>query len=105
MAFNREGAINVGTTPVDVYTAPASNEVVTIGINLANVHTSQIYVTLQHVGTGNTINLIKDVPIPAGSSLSPLDGKINLVAGDILRVSSDTENSVDVLISVLEQVV
>jgi hypothetical protein len=46
---------------------------------------------------------VKAAPIPAGSALSVLDGKIVLEAGDVVEVTSDTASSADVILSVLEQ--
>lgn len=88
-----------GTTPSTVYTVPASTTSVVIGVNLANVHTSQIYVDVQMAG----VYIVKQIPIPAGASLSILDGKIILETGDTAVVTSDTASSVDTIISVLEQ--
>ena len=47
--------------------------------------------------------VVKDAPIPAGSALSVLDGKIILEAADTVVVTSDTASSADVILSVLEQ--
>ena len=64
---------NVGVTTVGIYTAPTSTTTVIIGVTLANISGTGI-----HVGVGITrpaadvdkedISLIKDVPIPQGSS-------------------------------------
>ena len=89
----------VGTTPSTVYTVPAATTAVMIGMNVANVTTSQITVDVQVAG----VYLVKGVPIPAGSSLSVLDGKIIMEAADTAVVTSNTAASVDVIISVLEQ--
>lgn len=90
---------SVGTSPVTTYTVPASTAAIVIGCNLSNVTTSQITVDVQVAG----VYLIKDAPIPAGSALSVLDGKIILEAADTVVVTSDTATSADVIVSVLEQ--
>lgn len=89
----------VGTTPSTVYTVPAATTAVMIGMNVANVTAAQITVDVQVAG----VYLVKGVAIPAGSSLSVLDGKIILEAADTAVVTSNTAASVDVIISVLEQ--
>jgi len=45
--------------------------------------------------------LIKNAPIPYGSSLELIDGgaKINLLSGDHLKATCDTSSSCDVAIS------
>ena len=97
--FKNYTGSNIGTPNTTVYTVPAATTSVVIGINLANIHTSQINVDVQLAG----VHLIKNIPIPAGSSLSPLDGKIILEAGDLVIVSSSAVASMDVIVSVLEQ--
>ena len=97
--FKNYTSSSVGTTPVTTYTVPSSTTAVTIGLNLANVTASQITVDVQCAGA----YIVKGAPIPAGSGLSVLDGKIILEAGDTLEVTSSDASSVDVILSVLEQ--
>ncbi len=101
--------MNVGVTTVGIYTAPSSTTTVIIGVTLANVSGSGI-----HVGVGVTrpaadtskedIKLIKDVPIPQGSSFEFMAGnKLVLETEDTVTVVSDTTNSVDVALTIMEQ--
>jgi hypothetical protein len=48
--------------------------------------------------------LIKDAPIPVGGTLVPVGGdqKVVLLNTDVLKVQSDTANSVDTTLSILE---
>lgn len=89
----------VGTSPSTSYTVPASTTAVMIGMTVANVESSQITIDVQCAGA----YLVKGAAIPAGSSLSVLDGKIILETTDTVVVTSDTAASADVIISVLEQ--
>ena len=54
----------------------------------------------------NDIHLVKDAPIPVGSSLQVLDGgaKIVMQSGDALKVKSDTASSADVWVSVVDAI-
>ena len=97
--FKNYTSSSVGTTPVTVYTVPSSTTAVTIGLSVANTSASQITVDVQAAG----VYVIKDAPIPAGSALSVLDGKIILEATDIMVVTSSAATSADVILSVLEQ--
>ena len=101
--------MNVGVTTFGIYTAPSSTTTVIIGVTLANVSGSGI-----HVGVGVTrpaadtskedIKLIKDVPIPQGSSFEFMAGnKLVLETEDTVTVVSDTTNSVDVALTIMEQ--
>ena len=99
MAFNNYTSSAVGTSPVTVHTVASGQEAVVIGLNLANVTTSQIAVDVQIAGA----YVVKGAPIPAGAGLSVLDGKIIMEAADTCVVTSDTASSCDVILSVLEQ--
>jgi hypothetical protein len=97
--FKNYVASSVGTSSTTVYTVPSSTTSVVIGLNLANRTTNQISVDVQ---LGSTY-IVKGVPIPAGSALSVLDGKIIGEAADTISVTSDTASSLDVILSTLEQ--
>lgn len=97
--FKNYTSTDVGTTAVLTYTVPAATTSVMIGCNICNTTTSQIEVDVQAAGT----YVVKGVPIPAGSALSVLDGKIILETTDTVVVTSDTATSADVIVSVLEQ--
>ena len=93
----------IGTSATDIL-AQADTFDTIVGIRLVNVAGSAINATCQIVNSGNTTELIKNVPIPAGSSLEIISGsKIIMESSDVLRVRSDTASAVDVAISYLEQ--
>ena len=97
--FKNYTSASVGTGATTVYTVPSATTSVMIGCNLANRTASQVKVDVQVAG----VYLAKDIPIPAGSALSVLDGKIILETTDTVVVTSDTASSCDVIVSVLEQ--
>ena len=104
--FERSIARNVGTSEVVLRTANSDDAL--IGINVANVTTSQITIDIYITGTGATLDyyIVKDAPIPAGSALQVLDGgaKIVMISGDILNVKSNTASSADVWVSVVDTI-
>ena len=97
--FKNYTAKNVGAAKTTAYTVPVDTTSVVTGINVANTAEEQILVDIEIAG----VYLVKGAPIPVGSSLSPLDGKIIIETGDTIIVKSDQGASCDVLISVLEQ--
>ncbi len=97
--FKNYTAASVGTGTTSVYTVPGGTTAVMIGCNLANRTSTQVKVDVQAAG----VYLVKGVPVPAGSALSVLDGKVILESVDRIEVTSDTASSCDVLVSVLEQ--
>jgi biopolymer transport protein ExbD len=97
--FKNYTSASVGTGATTTYTVPSSTTSVMIGCNLANRTTSSVKVDVQAAG----VYVIKGAPIPSGSALSVLDGKIILETTDTVVVTSDTASSCDVIVSVLEQ--
>ena len=102
--FKLKTKANVGVTTVGIYTAPAATTTVVIGITMANVAGSGV-----NVGVGITrasseyIKLLKNAPLPQGSSLEFMAGnKVVLEATDTLTVDSDTNNSVDAALTIME---
>lgn len=106
MASSFKNAINasVGTSAVDVYTAPVGMSTTVIGLSLANITTSQITGTVTMTKSGITVHVIKDAPIPVGSSLVLFGGdqKLVLETGNKMTVTSNTIAGIGVIVSVLE---
>ena len=102
--FKLKTKASVGVTTVSVYTVPAATTSTIIGITLANTSGSGI-----NVGVGvsrvsqESIKLLKNVPIPQGSTLEFMQGnKVVLEATDTLTVQSDANSSLDVALTILE---
>lgn len=85
------------TTETTVYTVPVATTAIMLGMNLANISAGSITVTAK---LGTTV-LVKDAPIPVGSALSLLDGKIVAEAADTIIVTAT--GTTDVVLSVMEQ--
>jgi hypothetical protein len=51
----------------------------------------------------DNVYFIKDIPIPAGSSVEIMAGnKINLEYEDVIKITSNTASSLDVALSIME---
>jgi hypothetical protein len=82
-----------------VYTIPAATTGILMGLNLANKTGSQVTASVQ---LGSTY-VIKDAPVPSGSALGVLDGKLIAEAGEAITVTASANSAVDAIVSVLEQ--
>ena len=111
--FKLKSKTNVGVTTVGIYTVPSATTTVVIGITLANTSGSGINVGVGvsraaegavGLGTGHDdISLLKNTPIPQGSSLEVMSGnKIVMEAADIFKAESDVNNSLDVALTIME---
>lgn len=95
---------NIGVSTVGIYTVPSSTTTTIIGLTLANTSGGSINVGVGITRTGaDNVNIIKNVPIPQGSTLEVMQGnKIIMETTDTLTVVSDTNSSLDASASILE---
>lgn len=109
-SFLSETDTAIGTSPASVLTCGAATETTVIGMSIANIVTSQIAVDVQLDASGRTsgaedsVYLVKGAPIPVGGSLVVVGGdqKVVMEPGDVIKVTSDTASSADVVISHLD---
>ena len=89
-----------------LYTVPSSTTTVIIGLTLANVHTAQVTASVTVIDSSNsneTSHVIKDAPIPVGSSIEIMSGnKIILEASDIIKVDCSVADKVSATLSIME---
>ena len=101
-------------TPYKMYTCASSTTTVVLGLILTNIHTSAVTVEVELVsdtansgGANNVANttafLVKDVTIPAGSSLELLSGgKVVLEATAEIKIDCSVTDKVSGTLSIME---
>ena len=99
-------------TPEALYTAPSSTTTVILGMVLSNVHTAQVTASVKllsdtsgggRTATNTTTFLLKDAPIPVGSSLEILSGsKVVLETTDVIQIDCSVADKVSVTMSIME---
>ena len=102
--FTRYKARVTGTSAATLFTANSNDTIV--GISVANVTTSSVLASVFINDGTNDFYLVKNAPIPSGSSLQVLDGgaKVVVQTGDVLKVVSDTASSLDTWISTVDAI-
>lgn len=103
--FKLKTKASVGVTTVGIYTAASPvTATVIIGVTLANVSGSSINVGIGITRpTADNISLMRDVPLPQGSSIEFMQGnKIVLEQSDTITAISDVNNSLDVALTIME---
>tara|TARA_R100000152_G_C6620783_1_gene71570 strand:+ start:94 stop:420 length:327 start_codon:yes stop_codon:yes gene_type:complete len=102
--FKLKTKANVGLTTSNVYVVPSSTTTVVIGVTLANTSGSGINVAIGITrASTDDISVLKNVPIPQGSSLEFMQGnKVVLEATDSLTAYSDVNNTLDVALTIME---
>lgn len=105
--FKNAGAAAIGTSFVAVYTAPSSIDSIVIELDLCNIVASGIQCDVKVVKAGGPTEyfLLKDAPIPPGSTLQAISHqKLVLEGDDSVEVKSNTDDSIDALASIIEDV-
>ena len=73
---------------------------------LCNVHTSQVTASVTVIDSSNsneTSHVIKDIPIPVGSSYEVMAGnKIVLETNDIIKVDCSVADKISATMSIME---
>ena len=107
---------NSSGTPYVVYTTPSTPTTTTVvlGLILSNIHTSQVTATVRLVSdtasravTNNTANgtsiIVKDAPIPVGSSLELMSGnKVVLETTDQITIDCSVADKLSGTLSIME---
>jgi len=93
-------------TPDTLYTVPSSTTTIVLGLMLCNVHTSQVTATVtvtDNESADVVSHLLKDVPVPAGSSIEVMAGnKLVLEATDIIKVDCSVADKISATMSIME---
>jgi hypothetical protein len=88
-----------------IVTAGASATNILLSVLVSNTTGSSANVDIQlDVNSGDDVYLIRNAPVPAGSSLEIISGnKVIMESSDVLRARSDTASALDIAVSYLEQ--
>ena len=102
--FKLKTKASVGITTTSVYVVPSSTTTVVIGITASNVSGNNINVGIGITrATADDIHLMKDVPIPQGSSFEFMSGnKVVLETTDTITAKSDVASSLDIALTIME---
>ena len=107
--FKLKTKAGIDASLVTIYTVPANTTTVIIGLTISNIKGSSVTSDAQIVTASSSgenaddVYLVKDIPLPAGSSIEIMSGnKIVLEAGDIVKVKGSVTDAVDALLSVME---
>ena len=96
-------------SPLTLYTCPGSTSTVVLGLLLCNVDTSQRTVDVKiesdtsDTESNETVFLVKDAPVPAGSTLELLAGnQVVLQATDLMKIDCDVAAKIEATLSIME---
>ena len=94
----------VSSTNTNIVTAGGSSTLVILSILLSNTTASSVQVDVFLVTSCDNVHLIKNAPVPSGSSLEIISGsKIIMQSNDVLRIRAATGSAIDATVSYLDQ--
>ena len=107
--FKLKTKAGIDTSLTTVYTVPGSTTTVIIGLTIANIKGASVTADAQIVTASSSgenaddVYVVKDIPLPAGSSVEVMSGnKIVLETGDIIKVKGSVTDAVDAVLSIME---
>lgn len=105
--FKNTLEVTVGTVDRLLYTCPAGKKTLIVGLNLANISTTDTVkatVKITDTSAARTAYLVRNAPVSLGGSLVAIGAqqKMVLEAGDTLTIASDVNASLDATLSVIE---
>lgn len=104
LALNRfqTETLGISTSEQIAYTSPTGYTSIILYAHITNVGTSAATFTMSHVRSSTTTEIIKNVSVPVSDAYVPLDGKLVLETNDSIKIVSDTNNTLKLILSVLE---
>lgn len=89
----------------NIVTATGASTLIIIGLVCSNKTNTSTAINLYlKTGSGDSTFLVKNAPVPAGSSFEYVSGnKLVVATGDSIRASANYGSAIDITISYLEQ--
>jgi len=107
MPFLNKTGSSIGTSTSTIYTVPGGKSSIILELDVANISNTGIIanVELYDSDEATTVSFASSLPVPVGSSARVISGqKIVMNENDEIRVTSNVSSSVDVIMSLLEDI-
>ena len=104
LALNRFKTYTKELTTSDqtVYTAPTGYTGIVLYAHVTNYAASASTITMSHVRSSTTTEIIKGASVPVADAYIPLDGKLVLETSDSIVAEAGANTTLKILLSVLE---
>ena len=88
------------TSGQTIYTAPTGYTGIILYAHVTNYGASATTVTMSHVRSSTTTQIINAASVPANDAYIPLDGKLVLETSDYITATAGTNSVLKILVSV-----
>ena len=91
------------TSPQTIYTAPTGYTGIILYAHVTNyTGSAAATITMAHVRTSTTTQIINAASVPANDAYIPLDGKLVLETSDSIKIQGSANSSLKLILSILE---
>ena len=90
------------TSGQTIYTAPTGYTGIILYAHVTNYGSSGTTVTMSHVRSSTTTQIINAANVPVNDAYIPLDGKLVLETSDYIVAEASANTTLKILVSVLE---
>jgi hypothetical protein len=104
LALNKFQTVTFQITTAEqtVYTAPTGYTAIILYAHIANFGTQDSTVTMKHIRSSTETEIIKGANVPLAEAFVPMSGKLVMETSDSIRISSQRNNTLKVILSLLE---
>ena len=104
LALNRFKTFTKELTTVSqtIYTAPTGYTGIILYAHITNYASSGTTVTMSHVRSSTTTQIINEADVPVNDAYIPLDGKLVLETNDSIKISAGANSTLKCILSILE---
>tara|TARA_R100000995_G_C3413826_1_gene90657 strand:+ start:29 stop:361 length:333 start_codon:yes stop_codon:yes gene_type:complete len=94
--------LEVTTVEQTVYTAPTGYTAIVLYAHITNVGSADATATLTHLRSSTATEIIKSGVVPVADALIPMSGKLVLETSDSLKIKGSANNTLKIILSILE---
>lgn len=94
--------LQITTSEQTAYTAPVGYTSIILYSHITNVGATNETFTISHYRGATQTEIIKNGTVPINDAYVPLQGKLVLETGDIIKVQGSANNSLKLILSILE---
>ena len=90
------------TSNQTMYTAPTGYTSIVLYAHISNYGSADTTVTMSHVRSSTTTEIIKGSNVPVNDAFVPMEGKLVLETNDSIQISAGANSTLKCILSILE---
>jgi len=94
--------LQLTTSEQTLYTAPTGYTAIVLYAHVTNYGNVDSTVTMSHVRGATSTEIIKGANVPVNDAFIPLSGKLVLETSDTIKIFASENNTLKVILSILE---